>query len=63
MLIYQIYKLLDDGTPEILCAGTSKWKAEVILRDSYPEEVGKIVWLDKVRRSGILRIIDGCVYK
>jgi hypothetical protein len=63
MLIYQLYKLLKDGTPEVLCAGTTKWKAEVILRESYPQEYGKIIWLDKVRREGKLRIVDGQVIK
>ena len=63
MLIYQIHKILPNGTPEVLCAGTTKWKAEVILRESYPQEYGKIVWLDKVRREGKLRIVDGQVIK
>jgi hypothetical protein len=63
MLIYQIYKLLENGTPEVLCAGTTKWKAEVILRESYPKEFGKIVWLDVIRREGKLKIVDGQVVK
>lgn len=63
MVIYQIFKLLEDGIPEIICGSTTKWKAEVILRESYPEEVGKIVWLDEVRKDGKLRFVDGQVIK
>ena len=63
MLIYQIFKVLEDGSPEILCAGTTKWKAEVILRESYPKEWGKIVWLDTIRKEGKLKIVDGRVVK
>lgn len=63
MLIYQIYKTLEDGSPEMLCGSTSKWKAEVILRESYPNEYGKVIWLDKIRREGSLRIVDGVVVK
>ena len=63
MLIYQIHKILPDGTPEVLCGGISKIMAELILEESYPEEDGKVVWLDEVRREGKLRIVDGRVMK
>jgi hypothetical protein len=59
MLIYQIFKELEDGTPDYLCGGTTKWKAEVILRESYPQEKGRVVWLDVIRKEGKLKIVDG----
>ena len=63
MRIFQIFKVLEDGTPEILCGSTSKWRAEVILRSDYPEEYGKIVWLDVVRKEGKHSFVDGQVVK
>ena len=63
MLIYQIFKVVDGGIPEILCGGTSKWKAEVILKESYPEEKGKVVWLDGIRKDGKLKIVAGMLIK
>jgi len=63
MIIYQIHKILEDGTPEILCGGISKIQAEMILQESYPEDDGNVVWMDVIRRSGRLKIIDGQVIK
>jgi len=63
MVIYQIFKMLEDGTPEILCGGISKIQAEMILEESYPEDNGTVVWLDTVRKSGKLKIVDGQVIK
>jgi hypothetical protein len=55
--------MLEDGTPEILCGGISKIQAEMILEESYPEDNGTVVWLDTVRKSGKLKIVDGQVIK
>jgi hypothetical protein len=63
MLIYQIFKVAEDGLTEVLCGSTTKWKAEVILRDCYPEEGHKVVWLDGIRKEGKTQIVDGMLMK
>ena len=63
MIIYQIFKVLEDGTPDILCGARSKIEAEMILQESYPEDDGYVVWMDTIRKCGGIEIIDGQVFK
>ena len=63
MIIYQIFKMLEDGTPDILCGARSKIQAEMILEESYPEDDGYVVWMDTIRKCGDLKVCDGQVFK
>lgn len=63
MIIYQIFKVLEDGTPDILCGARSKIQSELILEEHYPEDDGQVVWLDTIRKCSGLEIVDGQVFK